>query len=97
MNLFSDSLGGTPEYLVLNYGEQEAAYAMDVCRKLRKSGKSVDFYPDSAKIQKQLQYAFKRGFSKVVLCGSSEMEKQEVSIKDMNSGTQVQVSILDLS
>ncbi|MFY7665440.1 histidine--tRNA ligase [Flavobacterium sp.] len=96
LNLFSDSLNGTPEFLVLNYGVQEAEYAMQVCRRLRKSGKTVDFYPDAAKIQKQLQYASKRGFAKVVLCGSSEMEKQEVSIKDMNSGTQVQVSILDL-
>ena len=59
---------------------------------LREKGFSCEIYPSDSKIQKQMKYANERNASKVVMIGADELEKDEVTIKSMDSGTQATFS-----
>ncbi len=67
--------------------ERAARLAAD----LRAQGVRVDLYPEHAKLGKQLKYAEGRGIRFVAICGSSEEEVGVVTLKDLQSGAQVQL------
>ena len=64
--------------------------------RLRRSGISVDIYPDPVKLKKQFQYADKNAIPYVIIIGEEEMDKDLFSVKNMQSGDQQQMSFNDL-
>ena len=79
----------TSKALFINYGDNEALYAMQAIQKLRASGIKVELYPDNAKVAKQFQHADKRGIPYAVIIGEQEMETNSYSLKNLISGEQV--------
>ena len=77
------------EILVIPMDESINEYAIEVLNKLRDDGKSVDIYLESGKFKKKMTYADKLGARKVIILGEDELNKREVSIKDMETGEQV--------
>ena len=77
------------EILVIPMDESINEYAIEVLNKLRDEGKSVDIYLESGKFKKKMTYADKLGTRKVIILGEDELNKREVSIKDMETGEQV--------
>ncbi len=77
------------EILVIPMDESINEYAIEVLNKLRDEGKSVDIYLESGKFKKKMTYADKLGARKVIILGEDELNKREVSIKDMETGEQV--------
>jgi len=63
---------------------------------LRKAGIRVELYPEPAKMKKQMKYANARGARFVAIIGSEELQNQQFSLKDMDSGTQALVDIQTL-
>ena len=61
LNLFPETVTATSKALFLNFGLEEAKYAMKAIAKLRQEGIKVEMYPDATKIGKQFQHADKRG------------------------------------
>lgn len=55
---------------------------------LRKAGISADLYPVPAKFNKQMKYANAIQVKYVGIMGSDELEKDEITLKDMESGLQ---------
>lgn len=56
---------------------------------LRKQGKTVMLYPDeTAKLEKQLKYANKKGIETVYIIGPEEVEKKQMKVKNMKTGEQ---------
>jgi histidyl-tRNA synthetase len=49
-------------------------------------------YPEATKMQKQMRYANQLGVRYVVIIGEQEVETRTVTLKDMVSGEQEQVS-----
>ena len=82
--------------LFINFGDQEAAKAMQLVKQLRQQGINAEVYPDTAKMKKQMQYADKKGIKQVILLGEKEIQEQKATIKNMESGEQVEVSFNDL-
>lgn len=92
LGLFDQNLDRGVDVLFANMGEKEALYAMKALQKVREAGIRAELYPDAAKLGKQLDYANKKSVRRVAIAGSSEMEKGVFTVKDMEAGTQVEVS-----
>ena len=59
----------------------------------RDAGIASEIYPDHAKLKKQMTYANQKGIPFVVLVGETEMKNNVLSLKDMESGEQKEMSV----
>ena len=55
---------------------------------LRENGIRSEFYPDAVKMKKQLSFANQKQIPWVVLLGEEELSRDEVMLKNMESGEQ---------
>ena len=97
LNLFPETVTATSKALFLNFGLEEAKYAMKAIAKLRQEGIKVEMYPDATKIGKQIQHADKRGIPFAVLVGEEEMKKQQYGVKNLATGDQQKLSFEELA
>ncbi|MBE0391413.1 histidine--tRNA ligase [Flavobacterium sp. PL002] len=88
LNLFPETVTAATKALFINYGDNEALYAMQAIKKLRAAGVKVELYPDSAKMAKQFQHADRRNIPYAVIAGDKEMETNSYSLKNLASGEQ---------
>ncbi|MBS9767904.1 MAG: histidine--tRNA ligase [Flavobacteriaceae bacterium] len=96
LHLFDKVMLPIPQILFMNFGEKEASYSMKAVHKLRKKGVICELYPDSAKLKKQFNYANKRQIPFVVMVGTSEMENNEYTLKNMTTGEQKTIPLQEL-
>ncbi|NEW77845.1 MAG: histidine--tRNA ligase [Gelidibacter sp.] len=96
LNLFSDIELPKPKVLFINFGDAEAAFCMKALLALRRNNIKSELYPDSAKLKKQMNYANKREIPFVVMVGSSEIENNTYTLKNMQSGEQEVCSLKEL-
>jgi len=96
LGLFPSLEADITQVLFVNFGATEADYCLKALRDLRKSGINSELYPDAAKMKKQMNYADKKGIPYVVLVGEDEMKSGLLTVKNMNDGTQENVSLVDL-
>jgi histidyl-tRNA synthetase len=89
LNLFPETVTATSKALFINYGDDEAFYALKAIQKLRSAGIKVELYPDSAKMAKQFQHAEKRNIPFAVMVGEQEIASNSFSLKNLASGEQV--------
>lgn len=92
LGLFPETVTATSKAIFLNFGLEEAKYAMKAIAKLRQAGIKVEMYPDNAKIGKQFQHADKRGIPFAVLVGEEEIKNNQFGIKNLATGEQEKVS-----
>jgi histidyl-tRNA synthetase len=88
LGLFPETVTATSKALFLNFGLEEAKYAMKAVMQLRQKGIKVEMYPDNAKIGKQFQHADKRGIPFAILVGAEEISNQQYAIKNLATGEQ---------
>lgn len=88
LGLFPANTEKKVEYLFANYGEKESLEAMKIMAKLREKGISAELYPESSKLKKQFTYAEKKEIPNLIFYGESEMENQQITIKNLESGEQ---------
>ncbi|MBS1643510.1 MAG: histidine--tRNA ligase [Bacteroidetes bacterium] len=79
--------------MLLNFGGKEEAYALQIVQQLRNAGIAAEIYPEAAKMDKQMKYANKRSFPYIIIAGELELQKGQISLKDMRSGQQEMLSI----
>ena len=96
LRLFPDTVASTSKALFINYGENEALYAMKAITALRNANIKTEMYPDNAKIGKQFQHADKRKIPFAVIAGDTEMKDNTYSLKDLNSGEQITINFATL-
>lgn len=63
--------------------------AIELCRKLRKLGIITDINLVDRKLDRQLEYADKKGFDYVIIVGKDEVSKNKVRIKNMRNGEEI--------
>lgn len=88
LGLFPESVVEQTKVLILNFGEDEAFYGMQLLELLRENGVKAELYPDAAKMKKQMNYANKRDVPFVVLAGTQEMNDGTYTLKNMRTGDQ---------
>ncbi|GAB1454565.1 hypothetical protein MASR2M47_46210 [Draconibacterium sp.] len=96
MNLFPLKSTETTKVLFVNFGEKEEAYCLPVLADLRKNGVNAEIFPDSTKMQKQMNYANKKEIPYVILAGETEIKAKKFTLKNMASGEQQLVSASEL-
>ncbi|MDY6147861.1 MAG: histidine--tRNA ligase [Porphyromonas sp.] len=82
--------------LFVNFGLDEVGVLFPVVQQLRSREVSVEIYPESARIKKQMSYADSLQFTDVVLAGSEELKNNSVAVKNMQTGEQKTMTIQQL-
>ncbi|GAA0722999.1 histidine--tRNA ligase [Aquimarina litoralis] len=96
LGLFPDTVAPGTKALFINFGTEEGLYSLKAVAQLRKEGIVTELYPDSAKMNKQMKYANKRDIQFVILAGASELENNNYTVKNMNTGTQETMNFEEL-
>ncbi|WP_321436115.1 histidine--tRNA ligase [uncultured Bacteroides sp.] len=90
-----EAVNGT-QLMFVNFGENEAVYCLPLLTKVREANIRAELYPDSAKMKKQMGYANDKKIPFVVIVGENEMNEGKVMLKNMESGEQQLLDIVQL-
>jgi histidyl-tRNA synthetase len=96
LNLFPAELELSLDVLFVNFGDTTLAENLQILKKTRALGLAAEIYPSTAKLQKQLKYANDRKVRFVVLMGEEELQQDQLTLKEMESGLQQQLSQAEL-
>ena len=96
LDLFPNDLTISTQIMFVNFGLEESAYCLQLLKQLRSEGISSELYPTSDKMKKQMNYANNKGIQFVVLVGEDEIKSGVLTVKDMLTGEQTQLSITEL-
>ncbi len=88
--------GSVARVLVAVFDADTAPYAHRVAQEIRRAGHACELFSANAKLKKQLRHADRQGQRWVVIAGSDEIAREEVAIKDLESGTQESVPLSGL-
>ena len=84
----------TSTRLLLTYFDQAGfGYALSLLSQFRNAGVKTEIYPNQVKIQKQFDFANKKGIPFVGVCGDEEMKTGVISVKNMVSGEQLKMTV----
>jgi histidyl-tRNA synthetase len=95
LGLFPAAAQSSTQVLIINFGSSEQAHALGLLSQLRQAGLKAEYYPDSAKMKKQLDYANKKGIPYVMLLGEEEIREGKVALKNMQTGSQERLGAAD--
>ena len=88
LGLFPKDIDLSTQVMFVNFGEKESLYCLSLLKELRNYNISAELYPSSVKIKKQMTYADNKGVQFVIMIGEDEMKSNTLSVKDMSSGEQ---------
>jgi len=78
-----------PQVLVTVFSPKLLAEAIELFGQIQGLGVETELYLDpGAKLNKQLKYADRKGFSYALILGPEESKKNQVTVKDLAKGTQ---------
>lgn len=92
LDLYPKEITTNTQLLFINFGDKEAEYCMPIVSKSRANGIRTELFPDAAKMKKQMSYANANNIPFVALAGDDEIEKGIVTLKNMETGEQKQVT-----
>lgn len=90
LNLFPKDLNGKSVLIAFSSSEFQEK-AMRIAQELRGKNINAEFYLDDTSLEKQLKYADKKELSYVLI-----VDKDKLSLKNMNSGKQEEVKLEEL-
>ena len=93
LDLYPADTAGSVRLLFINFGEREAARCLEYAAAARKKGVFTEVYPDTVKMKKQMAYANAQHIPFVALVGESELAENRLTLKNMETGEQQQLSI----
>jgi len=98
LNLFPETVNKptSTQVLFTNFGEAEEQFCFQLMQELRANDINSELYPEAKKIQKQFEYADKKGIPFVCVIGSDEMNSGVFTVKDLSSGQQEKLNKEDL-
>lgn len=96
LGLVEEEKTSKADLLILPMDKEFNFYAIDVLYKLKALGKKADIYLEEGKFKKKINYADKINAKYVVIIGEEEASKNEVSIKNMETGEQFNKSLENL-
>ena len=93
LGLFPVNLAQSVKILFVNFGDREAAQSLKYVKALRDAGVSAELYPDAVKMKKQMSLADTLHIPFVGFVGESELDKDAIVVKDMETGRQTVMTI----
>jgi len=92
LNMLPESKTKT-RVLVTLFDELTRNASLDVAKNLRSAGINTEIFFDVGGLKKQFKYADKKGIPYVVILGPDEVARKEVSLKNLKSGEQSNVTL----
>lgn len=92
LDLYPKEITTDTQLLFINFGEKETCYCLPVVAKARQNGIRTEMFPDAAKMKKQMAYANANAIPYVALAGDDEIQKGVMTLKNMETGEQEQVT-----
>lgn len=92
LDLYPKEITTDTQLLFINFGEKETCYCLPVVAKARQNEIRTEMFPDAAKMKKQMAYANANAIPYVALAGDDEIQKGVVTLKNMETGEQKQVT-----
>lgn len=92
LDLYPKEIITNTQLLFIYFGDKEAEYCMPIVSKSRANGIRTELFPDAAKMKKQMSYANANNIPFVALAGDDEIQKGIVTLKNMETGEQKQVT-----
>lgn len=96
LGLVEEEKSSKIDFLILPMDKEYHFYAIDVLKKLKDQGKKADIFLEDGKFKKKINYADKINAKYAVIIGEEEVSKNQVSIKNMESGEQFNKNIEEL-
>lgn len=96
LNLFPNSNPTNTKLLIINFDKTLEHFTIPILAKLRQEGIASELYPVAAKLKKQMSYADAKNIPFVLLVGEEEQETGLLTLKNMDSGEQIKVSVDEL-
>lgn len=93
LSLFESVSANVNKVLILPMEDRAVQIGFSIANHLRKAGINTNLYPTAGKFQKLIKYANKTAVPYVIIIGSNEIDVQKYVLKDMQMGTQEQLSI----
>ncbi len=93
LGLVDENKSGQTDVLVLPMGESYTFYSIDILNMLKEAGMRADIYLERGKFKKKMNYADKIGAKYALILGEEEFNKLDVTVKNMETGDQVTVSV----
>jgi histidyl-tRNA synthetase len=93
LKLFPEEAQISSTVLITHFDSESQRYGLSVLQTLRSNNIAAEIYPDTIKIQKQLDYANKKMIPYVIVIGSEEVKSGLLAFKNMKTGTQEKISI----
>lgn len=93
LGLFPQNNATTTRILFTCFDEAAQKYSLPLLKQFRENGINSEIYPEPAKLKKQLDYANNKQIPFVVLVGSDEMACGKLTLKNMQTGEQQQLSL----
>jgi histidyl-tRNA synthetase len=97
LNCYPADASQSTQILFVNFGEKEAKYCLPLVHKLHSKGIKAELFPDNAKMKKQMGYADAKKIPYVAMIGENEMVKSTISLKNMESGEQKELTFEDVT
>ena len=88
LELYPKEAVNETQLLFINFGEQEAAFAMQTLLQVRDAGIRAELFPDATKMKKQMSYANAHSIPFVALIGENELAEGKITMKNMATGEQ---------
>ena len=96
LELYPKEAVNETQLLFINFGEQEAAFAMQTLLQVRSAGIRAELFPDATKMKKQMSYANAHSIPFVALIGENELAEGKITLKNMATGEQKLVTPYEL-
>ena len=93
LNLYPDETQTGTRIMFVNFGHSESIASLKMIKALRSAGISAEIYPEPAKMKKQMGYADALHIPFVAIIGEKEMKNGTVTLKDMTTGEQQQLTV----
>jgi histidyl-tRNA synthetase len=90
--LFPEQIAGQAQVIVTQFSDETVSESRRLARTLRDGGLRVDLYPETGKYGKQFKYADQRGIRYAALLSPHEIAAGVVSMKDLQTGVQEELT-----
>ncbi len=95
-DLFPADLAAAPQVLIAQMDPAVSPYLHRIAHQLRTNGLHTDLFPAPGRLKRQFRYAEKQGIRYVLIAGEVEAAGAQVAVKDLTTGSQIDVALSDL-
>lgn len=97
MNAVKSKRNSISDVLIIPMAEEDVGECLKVASKLREEKINTDLFLENAKIKKKMKYADKWNIPYVIIVGEEERNTGLYSLKNMETGKQVKISLNDIA